>query len=66
MRVYELMNALAGAPSGAEVICWSSLTTNELENGLVIDDEDENNMLYEIAKPLDSVEKDGDHVNLCF
>lgn len=66
MKVYELMNALAKLPSGAEVICWSTLTVNELENGPVIDDDDENNILYEFVKPLDSVEDADDHVNLCF
>lgn len=66
MRVYELMNALSELPSGAEVICWSVLTTDELENSLMIDDEDKNNILYEVAKPLDSIESSSDHISLCF
>lgn len=66
MRVYELMNALSELPSGAEVRCWLSLTVDELESGIVIDDEDKNNVLYEVAKPLDSVDNNGNHINLCF
>ena len=66
MKVYELMNALSELPSGAEVHCWLALTVDELKSGLVIDDEDKNNILYEVAKPLDSVANNGNHINLCF
>lgn len=66
MRVYELMNALAGVPSGAEVSCFSSLTVNELESGIIMDDGDKNNILYEVRKPLDSVDGDNSRIYLCF
>lgn len=66
MKVYELMNALSELPSGAEVSCWLSLTVNELERGLVMDDEDKNNILYEVIKPLDSVDEEAGRVNLSF
>lgn len=66
MRVYELMNELANLPSGAEVSCFSSLTVNDLESGIILDDEDKNNILYEVKKPLDSVDGDNSRVYLCF
>lgn len=57
MKVYELMNALAELPSGAEVFCFSSTTVNELKSGIVLDYDNKGNNIYEIRKPLDSVEK---------
>lgn len=66
MKVYELMNALAELPSGDEVLCFSALTVNELESGLVMDNDDKNNIIYEVRKPLDSVEKNNNHVYLGF
>ena len=66
MKVYELMNKLSELPSGAEVRCFSALTVYELESSLAIDDSDKDNILYEIAKPLDSVENINNYVNLCF
>lgn len=33
MKVYELMNALASLPSGADIMCSATLTVSELEAG---------------------------------
>lgn len=66
MKVYELMNVLAELPSGAEVFCTAALTVNEVESGIVLDKEDEDNILYEISKPLDNVEKNNNRVYLGF
>lgn len=66
MKVYELMNVLDKLPSGAEVVCFTELTVNELKSGLVIDRSDKNNIVYEVRKPLDSVEKCVNSVYLDF
>lgn len=65
MKVYELMNALAEMPSGADVVCAASLTVNDVESGIVIDG-DRDDPLYEVLKPLDNVEKNGVHICLGF
>lgn len=56
MKVYELMNVLAELPSGAEVFCSVPLTIGEVESGIVMDDADKDNIIYEFSKPLDSVD----------
>lgn len=70
MKVYELMNALAGFPSGAEVFCSIPLTIGEVESGIVMDDaDDKDNIIYEFSKPLDSVDsvdKNNSRIYLCF
>lgn len=66
MKVYELMAALSELPSGAEVICTTALTVNEVESGIVIDNEDEDNILYEFSKPLDNLDTNDNRVYLGF
>lgn len=66
MRVYELMAELSKLPSGTEVFCTAALTVNEVESGIVIDDEDEDNILYEVSRPLDNLDTNGNRVYLGF
>ncbi len=66
MRVYELMTALSELPSGAEVFCTAALTVNEVESGTVMDYEDEDNILYEVSRPLDNLDTNGNRVYLGF
>lgn len=66
MKVYELMSALAELPSGMEVFCSSALTVNDVESGIVLDDEDEDDILYEVSKPLDNIDNNGNRVYLGF
>lgn len=68
MKVYELMSALAELPSGADVFCTAALMLNEVECGTLLDDtDDEIDMwLYEVSKPLDSLDNNGNRVYLGF
>lgn len=66
MKVYELMAALSELPSGAEVFCSSMLSVNDVESGIVADDEDKNNVLYEFYRPLDNVDTSCGKVYLGF
>ena len=68
MKVYELMSTLVELPSGADVFCTACTCVNELEEGILMDDdsEDTNEWLYEISKPLDNVDKINDRVYLGF
>ncbi|MDE6733803.1 MAG: hypothetical protein K2J77_13130 [Oscillospiraceae bacterium] len=66
MKVYELMAALSELPSGAEVFCSSMLSVDDVKSGIVADDEDKNNVLYEFYRPLDNVDTSCGRVDLGF
>ena len=66
MKVYELMNALADLPGGADVFCSAALSVRELKAGIDFGEDDSGNNLYSISKPLDCVEDYNGRISLNF
>lgn len=51
MKVYELMNMLAGMPSGADVLCSGSFTTKELESKENCGTNDDGEQIFSLTTP---------------
>lgn len=66
MKVYELMNALASLPSGADIMCSVSLTVSELESGDQLGEDEYDEMIYSVSKKLKFVDSENDTVCLEF
>lgn len=66
MKVYELMNALASLPSGADIMCSATLTVSELEAGGQMGEDEYYEMLYSVSKELKFVDSEKDTVCLEF
>lgn len=66
MKVYELMNALASLPSGADITCSASLTVSELESGDQLGEDEYDEMIYSVSKKLKFVDSETNTVCLEF
>lgn len=66
MKVYELMDALASLPSGADIEGTVSLTVSELESGDQLGEDEYDEMIYSVSKKLKFVDSETNTVCLEF
>lgn len=56
MKVYELMNMLAGMPSGADVLCSGSFTTKELESKENCGTNDDGEQIFSFSSDITDID----------
>lgn len=63
MKNYELMEQLSSMPAGAEVKASALMTIEELENGQIMQ-EDENGTVYDVTREIANAENAEDEIYL--
>lgn len=60
MKVYELMERLAGMPAGAEIVASTTMTDEELCENEVLEQTEAGENLYSVTGRVDALEKVND------
>ena len=60
MKVYELMERLAGMPAGAEIVARTTMTDEELCENDVLEQTEAGENLYSVTGRVDDLEKAND------